>query len=504
MISALQQLISIVGDPAATFSRGGYYHPHKNIWVPETLAQMVQAEPPEYQFLLDAFAQAALAAGQVHRRQMDDAHAGRVWPQAWVEQGDSAALQAAVQAVPAVASHYTVVQLDATGRARAIPFSRYYADELGPVVQTLKQIEQAGPAAEPLRAYVQALRRAFTPDDRPDDAPLLLEANRAWVRIPFDAPYLLLAEFTESYSDPLARVLARDAAAMSWLAERRLEPWKCFFEFRVLKLSEGMSHDEVLAIRRTNKQLYSAWYSIADEILDRVSLEWRTALMVAGHGALPPRTAKNYPNADEVRQTDGYKNIIYINAIYGNAPNLRQRLQDNFNCPWAHTPDLEARIIRGRQIDVTAHEETHPWLPVSTQWLEEFKASLLGTWSAYCSGKFSPYDLESALLSAIAAALDVAVVHWRKRQAGEHELEAYYIGDTIFIEFLRRSGVLLENQDGRIIDVQTARFHQTLPQLVDEVLAAVRGLRPAQQLRDEYCDERVWDRFPALVRTGGK
>lgn len=500
MVSALQQLISIVGDPAATFSRGGYYHPHRNIWVPEALAQMVQAEPPEHQSLLAACAQAALAAGQLHRRQIDDVCAGRIWPQAWVEQGDSAALQAAVQARPAVASHYTVVQRAENGQVCAIPFSRYYADELATVVRALKLVERAGAAAEPLRAYIQALRRAFTPTERQDDAPLLLEANRAWVKIPFDAPYLLLAEFTESYSDPLARVLARDAAAMSWLAERQLEPWKCFFEFRVLKLSEGMSHDEVLAVRRTNKRLYSAWYSIADRVLERVSLEWRTALMVAGHGALPPRTAKNYPNADEVRQTDGYKNIIYINAIYGNAPNLRQRLQDNFACPWTHTPDLEARIIRGRQIGVTAHEETHPWLPVSVQWLEEFKASLLGLWSAYCADKFSQYDLESALLAAIAAALDVAVEHWRKRAAGE--LEAYYIGDTIFIEFLRRSGVLSQDRDGRIVDVQTHHFNQVLPQLVNEVLAAVRGLQPAQELRAKYYDERVWDRFAALV--GGK
>ncbi len=501
MTCSLHNLISIVHDPAATFSRGGYYHPTKNIWVPETLAEMVAGEPPEYQPLLEVLADVALAAGQLHRRQIDDAHNGRLWPQAWIERRDGAALRAALQAVPAVGSHYTVVQLDAEGRVHTQPFSRYYADLLKPLRRALSRVERAGPAATPLRPYLQALQRAMTPGEREDDAPLFLEANRAWVKIPFDAPYLLLAEFTEVYSDPLARLIAGDPETVTWLDERQLDPWKCFFEFRVLKRSEGISREQVLAIRQTNKRLYSPYYAIPDEVLERVSLEWRVALMVAGHGALPPRTAKNYPNADEVRRTEGYKNVIYVNSITGNAPNLCQRLRDNFQTAWAHGPDLEARLIRGRQIDVTAHEETHPWLPVSVQWLEEFKASLLGIWSAYQSGAFSAQDMTFALLSTIAATLDLAVLHWRKRQANEHELEAYYIGDTIFVEFARQAGVLIEDDSGRIVDVQPERFATALPPLVDQVLETVRGLRPPDDLRQKYMDERVWDRFAALVRT---
>jgi hypothetical protein len=257
----------------------------------------------------------------------------------------------------------------------------------------------------------------------------------------------------------------------------------------------------VVAIRRTNKRLYSAYYSISDDVLDRVSLEWRVAMMVAGHGALPPRTAKNYPNADEIRQSDGYKNVIYINSITGNAANLSQRLRDNFSRPWAQAADMEARMIRGRQVEVTAHEETHPWLPVGVQWLEEFKASLLGLYSVFQAGTFSRHDLDSALLSVLAASLEGAVQHWIKRRAGEHELEAYYIGDTVFTEFARRIGALVEDESCRIVDVDMARLAQGVSLLTEETLEVVRGLRSAEELRQQYFDERVWDRFAALVRT---
>ncbi len=501
MASLLQELVSIVGAPTATYSRGGYYHPDKNIWVPEKLADMAAAEPPEYQALLEVLASAALAAGQIHRRQMGDAQNGRLWPQAWVENKDGVALRAALQAVPVVGSPYAAVQVDGEGHVQVHPFSRYYANVLKPIGQALARIESMGPAAEPLVPYVRALRRAFAPGERQDDQPLFAEANRAWVKIPFDVPYLLLAEFTECYSDPLAHALSGDRETINWLTEHKVDPWKCFFEFRVLKLSEGISHDKVLAIRRTNKQLYSPYYTISDDVLERVSLEWRVAMMVAGHGALPPRTAKNYPNDDEIRQTEGYKNIVYINSIYGNASNLCQRLRDNLCQPWANQPDLADRMILGRQIAVTAHEETHPWLPVNLQWLEEFKASLLGMYSVHQSAKFAQADLDSMLLATVAATLDVVVTHWRKRQSGEYDQEPYYIGNTIFAECARQAGVLVEDASGRIVDVQPDRFAPMLFQLAEETLQAVRGLQPVDALYQKYYDERVWDRFAALVRT---
>jgi len=176
-------------------------------------------------------------------------------------------------------------------------------------------------------------------------------------------------------------------------------------------------------------------------------------------------------------------------------------LRDNFDQPWTRQAYLEERLIRGKFISVTGHEESHPWLPASPQWLEEFKASLLGFYSAYQSGAFSQEDIESTLLSILAATLDVAVIHWQKRKAGEHELEAYYVGDTVFNEFMRQTGVLIQDDSGCIVDVALDQFAPALSQLVNETLDVIRGIRPTESLMKKYFDERVWDRFRALVRT---
>ena len=69
--------------------------------------------------------------------------------------------------------------------------------------------------------------------------------------------------------------------------------------------------EEIDEIRKTSRKLYAT----QSDVEVPVSLEFRRLLLASGNGAHPAKTAKNYPNFEQIRDKDGYKNVLYTNMI---------------------------------------------------------------------------------------------------------------------------------------------------------------------------------------------
>ncbi|MBX3011081.1 MAG: hypothetical protein KF832_06215 [Caldilineaceae bacterium] len=496
--AALQQLLQIPQAPGALFPRGGAYDPALNVWVCHAFGQLIAASSPAERALFAAFATLALAGGALHQQQIADSKAGKLWPMAWIDQQAGDQLVAFCEHHPVAATPYACINND----LQVTPYSHAYQAALARVNAGLAQaLACAAPSIRQQQPYLQALQRAYHYDPaRLSDLALMEQVDQAWVSIPTDVPFLLMCEFTESYSDPLKRWVMNQPQVTTWartVAEQTgLGPWRFFFEFRVLGLVDNLlTPSEITGIRATNRRLYR---DLSDTLpADEVKTEFRRALITAGHGANPPKSAKNYPNQAQIRSELGYRNIIFANQVEEKikrevVPSLRMA----FATPWAQAEAVEATILRANALTTVAHEETHPWVTFpEVSWLEELKSTILGLYSILQTPTIH-HALADSLLSEVASALLLHRYHHYLLQQGDAQFEDYYIGDTIFLTYLWRGGYFISDARGYIVDVDPTQAEPLLVTFAHRLMAIKQGHEtPLDLYTDLFAEAQIYQRF---------
>lgn len=257
-----------------------------------------------------------------------------------------------------------------------------------------------------------------------------------------------------------------------------------------------MRNDEVEIIRKTSRRLYG----LESDTIVSVSLEFRRLLWASGQGAHPAKTAKNYPNFDDIRENVGYKNVIYTNMVVNAAETeLLPALRRAFPTKWVEISGLKDRLIRGKLLSIVAHEENHPFRKMSNTPLEELKSTVNGIYVLVESGAFTKYDIRDALLAEIGSALDTRHKMEKARENGDdakqRALEAYYKADTILMNYLYMREAFVIEDDGRALDINFRRLQESIASLVEYLESIRLGKVSTSQIYELYGDEKVWDYF---------
>ena len=493
----LQILLDIPNRPNTVRTRGGFYSPDLNVWVMEDLIAFLQDQKKTQLDLLDAFAQMAVAAGGVHHAQIEDARAGRVWPAEWIRDADGGRLVAFCREHLEAGYPYTCVQ--STGEI--IPYSQAYHEPLTRLCLAIGQaLQVADESLQKQEGYLRALVDAFSlRSNQISDLEKMDVVDTEWVRIPTDTPLLLLSEFTESYSDPLKKLVANQPEVQAWAGQvaqqTGMPPWKFFFEFRVLAAGrEALKVEEIQVLRESNHRLYaSLGMGVPSE---KAMTEFRKVVMVAGHGANPPKNAKNYPNQTWIRQTYGYRNIIYANQVEASIQaEILPALRAAFDTDWANSRDLAEHALHLRALCIVSHEECHPWLVFDeVSWMEEFKSDILGLWSLSNSSSIQ-VDLGEVLKVDLGAMLLLHRYHTYLLERGDEQFNDYHVGSTIFLNHLLRQGYLVTDNEGRIVDVDGRQSHKALESVARRVIAIRLGQEDIQSMYADLYDPAIYEKF---------
>lgn len=495
---ALQQLLHIPDAPGALFPRGGAYDPALNVWVCHEFRDLVAASSPEQMALWDALATLALAGGALHRQQIADSKTGKLWPQAWLDQKAGDQLVAFCQQHPTAATPYVCL----TDQHEILPYSLAYREPLASLRTGLDLVLACqDPSAQQQRAYWQALQAAYHYDPtRLSDLALMNDVDVAWVEIPGSVPLLVMCEFTESYSDPIKRLVNNQPVVTQWAqavaAANGLGPWRFFFEFRVLGLVDTvLTPEEIAGIRATNRRLYADYSSSLPS--QNVKTEFRRALITGGHGANPPKSAKNYPNQEWIRSQVGYRNIIFANQVEEKVKReVVPALRAAFATPWAQADQIIETIVRANALVVVAHEETHPWVTFpEVSWLEELKSTILGMYSILQNPTIVS-DVADSLICEVASALLLHRYHHYLLQRGDSQFDDYYIGDTIFLTYLWQGGFFTLTPTGTINDIAREKAEGLVIDFAQRLLALKRGEETPLALYDAlFADAQIYERF---------
>lgn len=494
----LQSLNQIPNRSDTILTRGGHYSQEFNVWVAEDLESFLQDCNESQHALLDAFARMALDAGRIHRAQITDSKAGRIWPASWIEQADGDRLVSFCREYPEAGHPYTCV----LESGDIIPYSRVYHQYLQPLCQGIEQaLEVVDESTHKQIGYLKALLDAFTQDaDRVSDLEKMDLVDTEWVKIPTDTQLLLLSEFTESYSDPLKKKVAQQPEVQAWSGEVSrqigMAPWKFFFEFRVFANgNDALTAEEVRTIRATNQRLYTPLGMGSPS--EQAMTEFRKVLIVAGHGANPPKNAKNYPNQEWIRRTHGYRNIIYANQVEASIQaEVLPALRAAFDTSWSQSKQLEEMALRLRALFIVGHEECHPWLIFDeVSWMEEFKSNILGLWSLSNSATIQ-VDIGDVLKIDLGAMLLLHRYHTYLLKKGDEQFNDYHVGNTIFLNHLLQQGVLVQDHDGRIVDMNVQNVLPALEGMAKRVIAIRQGEETIQSLYEDLHKLDVYERFP--------
>jgi hypothetical protein len=499
----LDRLVGIPNREGALRTRGGVYDPALNVWVADGFVAEVEQSSSSRRSFLDAMAALAVAAGALHLRQLNDAICGRIWPSEWLQKNAGERVVTFCRQFPQAASAYASNDLE---NKRVVPYTHRYQAELTSVVDAIRHLlATGGQDAAPLAPYLTQLQRAFRFDAaRQTDLEAMGQADIGWLEIASDAQWLLIAEFTETYADPLKHLIGNDPSVNAWakeVAEKNgLGPWKTFFEFRLLEMMDNLvTSNEIVAIRATIRRLYQDVSDSSPSLNART--EFRRALINAGHGANPPKSAKNYPNQDQVRAEYGYRNVIFANQAQEKVrAEMVPALQGAFDTNWSRDPQLLKRMMRANALFVVAHEESHPWVVCNeVSWLEELKCNVLGMLALHHCEAISD-KLSEVVLNVLGGALNAHRQQPELMAHGEMQLEDYYIGDVIFTTFLADNGYFVYDNAGKVVDVRDELAAALVAQFVERILAIKRGEATAGQLYDEfYRDAEVFQAFRGVT-----
>jgi hypothetical protein len=503
--SLLATLLAAASAPTAIATRAGAYAPDLNVWVCRELLDGTLQAADYGEGVLEGFAALAIASGALHLRQLADARGGRVWPRAWIESADGAALLALAERAPGVGSAFACVHAE----EGAVPYTVAYRPQLTAVVQAIDDLlALADPAArtalDPLVEFLAGLRRALTDEELYLGPHATLDiAEVAWLQIPDAAQLLPLMGFTENYADPLKPHIQQNPAVQAWAksvsAQTGLPPWKTFFEFRLFDRIDGVVNPaEIGQIEAAIRRFYTP---VSDQVpAAQTGTEFRRVIFCGGHGAHPPKSAKNYPNQDWIRQQHGYRNILFFNQVEDKVQTgVIPALQACFATEWANRPDMATRILRAHTLFLISHELSHPWLQFGElSWLEEMKCDVLGLNALLNSPEFAA-EADDILIARVAADL-----HQYRRYhalAGQEaaQIHDYYVGNTIFVSHLLKCGFFRLDAHGQVVDIDLARGKPLIAELARRILAIHAGEEtPAALYAEHFHDAEVYGRFGGL------
>lgn len=481
--------------------RGGYYDRQLNVWLDKGIDQVIDNLSSRDQIFTKVMAKLALAIGQAHKSQTEDVEQKRMWPKEFF--GKKGRLLDAAGNNPSILDPYCLLADGA--EKKGIPYSHAYKKELAEARETIIQAGMSGSSsALYLQGYLDALLKAYTYDSgRTTDLPFIHDADCEWVKIPPKSEFLILAEPTEVYQDPLRVSVGQDPQVNEWVgqveADIGIPPWRNFFEFRLMQKSGDMiTQEKILAIRETSRSMYEG--ASVGKVL--ASLEFRRLLWGSGQGIYPAKSAKNYPNFEDIRKNYGYKNVVYTNMVKMSVETeLLPALKKNFKKRWVKDKNLPARLVKGRCLLIVAHEENHPFKRMSDTALEELKSSVNGMNAAIESNKFSKQEIEDMVLSEIAAALDnrrvLQEAILKNDQVSQRAIDAYYKEGMIFLNHLLNQGVFDIGVNNQAADINFELLQESVASLV-RLLDKARSIKAGQSYIYQILGkEDIWRVFSA-------
>lgn len=481
--------------------RGGSYSRQLNIWFDDGIDWLVDDFAPPDRIFTKAMAKLALAIGQAHKVQTEDAEQKRMWPKEFF--GEKGRLLDAAGNNPSISDPYCLLADGAD--KQGIPYSHAYRKELAEARQAITQAGVSGSSSvSHLKGYLDNLLKVYTYDPgRTTDLPFIHDADCEWVKIPPESEFLVFAEPTEAYQDPLRVSVGQDRQVNEWVGQVEanigIPPWRNFFEFRLMQKSEDMiTQEEISAIRETSRSMYER--GSAGKVL--ASLEFRRLLLGSGQGIYPAKSAKNYPNFEDIRKNYGYKNVVYTNMVKMSVETeLLLALKTTFKKPWLKDKNLPERLVRGKCLLIVAHEENHPFKRMSDTTLEELKSSINGMHAVAQSRRFSKQEIEDMILSEIAAALDnrrvLQEAILKNDQVSQRAIDAYYKEGMIFLNHLLKEGVFDLGINCQATDINFELLQEAVASLV-RLLDQARD----KQVRPSYIyqtlgKEDIWKVFSA-------
>lgn len=491
------------GQGNVELDRGGFWSKDYHIWVDKRFAAFINKPlfSPEAEYI-ETLGDLGLSAGKLYDRQLEDAKNGVMWPKELLEEGGAEIFLAAAKKNPSILEPYSLISEGL--ESPSIPYSQAYYKELMAVRQNLlKAMIINSPSAKDLQKYLYKLEKAFSYDkDRVSDISLMEAADLAWIKIPSDISVLPIAEWTEDYHDPLRIAISQDSGinklARKVTKKNGIGFWKPFFEFRLMAKDElaAVSEDKIKEIRNTSRKLFAT----SDNKEVPVSLEFRRLLLASGQGAHPAKSAKNFPNFEQIRDNYGYKNILFANMIEEGTlneviPAIKEAFGDN-----TATQYDEQQWVRGSSLRIVAHEENHPFRRFRGDGsLEELKATVNGLQALIKSEQFNENDINSALLSEIGGALTGKQKLDRAVRRGDNDteasLEAYYKADTIFLNFLKQHNCFVF-RDGKAVGIDLEKTKKSINIFVDYLGKANAGKEVKNgDVYDNYYKTEVWNDF---------
>ncbi|MCA9308172.1 hypothetical protein KC980_01550 [candidate division WWE3 bacterium] len=493
----LQKLFDInkgtYGEPIK--DRGGMYSKQLNVWVKEDLQELVQSLDAKEQGYIDCLAAIALAVGQIHKKQLEDGQNHVTWPKEFFEQDGVEKFTQAIKSFPQIGDPFAVV----SDKFTITPYSRQYAEHLTDFVKAAyKASEYTEDFATPLAPYLKQLVKTFSfNSNKESDLEDMRATDTAWVNTKAEAKYLIFAEPTEVYQDPLRPLLGGNNSVLKiageYEAKQGLDFWKNMFEFRLMvKQDSQVSLKEMQDLRDTSKKLF----------MDQnykpvpVSLEFRELYFAAGQGAYPAKTAKNYPNFLDIRKDVGYKNTLYTNML---EQALVLEIVPNLEKAFGILNKQPQELMRGRVLAVLAHEENHPFKRMEATTLEELKATVNGLNALIESPTFLEQDIKDAFLVDIGGALEVHIKMRNAKNEGDinkqNALEAYYVADTIFVNYFAQAGVLKTDNTEKITQIDFTNLEAGAKGLMCLLEDVRTGKTTAEQVYKEYKKEDIWEKF---------
>jgi hypothetical protein len=482
--------------------KGGYWSPKDQIWVDGRFRQGVEAMTAQERKFVEVMANAGTTVGGIFHIQGEDASTYRMWPEEIFGENGGERVVEAARDNPGVYDPYSLLVngLDHP----ALSYSQAYREFLPKLMAILRQASTIeSPSAKNHQSYFLALQAAFDADSaKSSDLADMRIVDRTWIDISADSPLLVLVEPTEVYYDPARLAISQQPQVAKWANQVTdligVPPWRAFFEFRLLAKDESMvSVDEIGWIREASRNLFKIE---TDEDVP-VSTEFRRLLLASGNGAHPAKTAKNYPNFEDIRGTLGYKNVLYSNMIEEGVRTLivpvlykafGTDILDNFS---------EEELIRGRALGVLAHEENHPFRIFRDTPLEELKATVDGLYAVLRSGKFSTRDTESMIVAEVGAMLYVHNQLEKARETSDTNtikaMEAYARADTLMMNFLMQSEAIMTNPNSGDMQIDYEKFALSLEKLVEKLNEVRTGdvSQTIPQFYNNFEDNHVWINF---------